>query len=230
MRIDEFNSALPGQRGINSLLYVHDGVARIIYIIKGGISLPRLLLRRPKFFLSAMIAVCCMFCASADALEVDTNLVAKGRVAEVKADFSVPLSAGEVLDVLTDFEHMPQFVPDIHSAKLIREEGNHQLISLKGAVKFFFIEFPIDVVMNVSLLPGDVIDLQSVSGNMKVQGVMKVNHSGAKTWVTYDARLQPAFWLPPILGPALISGQIKKQFAGQIAEMDRRHGFMEAKP
>ena len=188
-------------------------------------------MRHQKLLLSVMIEVCCMVAwASADALEVDTYLVAKGKVAEVKAEFSVPLSAREVLDVLTDFEHMPQFVSDIHSVRLIREEENHKLIALKGVVEFFFIEFPIDVVMKVTLLPDDVIELQSVSGNMKVQGVVKVNHSGAQTLVTYDARLSPEFWLPPILGPALISGQIKKQFVEQIAEMYRRHGVVRDKP
>jgi hypothetical protein len=117
---------------------------------------------------------------------------------------------------------MPQFVPGVHSVKQIYEEGNHRLIAITGA-EFFYIEFPIDVVMDVTFLPVDVIKLRSVSGNLKVQGIMKANQAGERTRVTYDARLQPSFWLPPILGPALIGVQIKRQFLGLIAEMGRRH-------
>ncbi len=180
-----------------------------------------------KLFVSAVLAVFCMASwTSAVALEVDTNWLAKGMAAEVKVNFAVPYSACETLDVLTDYEHMPRFVPGIHSTRLIHEQGNHRLIEIKGAVEFFFIEFPINVVMDVTFLPNDVINMQSVSGNMKVQGVMKVNRSGGQTEVSYVARLEPSFWLPPILGPALIGGQIRKQFAGQIAEMDRRDRVM----
>jgi hypothetical protein len=98
-----------------------------------------------------------------------------------------------------------------------------RLIEIKGVAEFFYIEFSIDVVMDVAFPPVDAINLQSVSGNLKVQGTMKANHAGEQTRVTYDARLQPSFWLPPILGPALIGVQIKRQFLGLIAEMDRRH-------
>ena len=161
--------------------------------------------------------------ATAGALEVNTDWIAKSGVAQVQVDFSLPLTSGEVLNVLTDYEHMHQFVPDIYSVKLIHADENHKLLELKGAVEFFFIEFPIEVVMDVTFLPNGVVYLQSVSGNLKVQGVVKVSQPGSETQVTYSARLQPAFWLPPVVGPALIGSQIKRQFSGQIAEMYRRH-------
>lgn len=223
MRTLELGFVLSGQRGFKRLFDEHDVKARINRILRGGISLPCLSKSPVKLLLSAMIAIFCMsIWTFAGALEVDTNWLAKGGVAEVKVVFSVPSSACDTLAVLTDYEHMPRFVPGIHSTRLIHEQGNHRLIAIKGAVEFFFIEFPINVVMDVTFLPGDVINLQSLSGNLKVRGVMKVKRSGGQTQVTYVARLEPSFWLPPILGPALIGGQIRKQFAGQIAEIDRR--------
>ncbi len=162
-------------------------------------------------------------CGLADSLEVNTEWLAHNGSVQVQVAFSIPLTPAEVMDVLTDYEHMHQFVPDIQSTKLVYAEKNHKVIELKGVADFLFIEFPIEVVMDVVFSSNGLVTLRSISGNLTVQGEVKISQAGSKTNVTYNARLRPNFWLPPVIGPALIGRQIKRQFVGQIAEMYRRH-------
>ncbi|MHB1591124.1 MAG: SRPBCC family protein [Sulfuricella sp.] len=163
--------------------------------------------------------------ALAETIEVDAEREAGGRVVNVQVHMSLPFKYAEVWGVLNDYEHMPQFVPDIHEAELIRSGTDFKQVRLKGESTLLFLHFPIDVVMEVKYLSGTHVSLKSLAGNLGVRGNVYLDPDGSGTRVTYVARLRPSFWLPPVIGPYVIGLQIHRQFEGEVAEMHRRYDF-----
>lgn len=50
--------------------------------------------------------------------DINVSVTRKGDVVRVGADFIVPVSAPQAFAVLTDYDHMRDFLPDVVEAKL----------------------------------------------------------------------------------------------------------------
>ena len=46
---------------------------------------------------------------------------------------------------------------------------------------------------------------------------------GSQTVVSYQSRMQPDFWLPPLLGRQAMQSALKRQVAASIETLERRH-------
>ena len=46
---------------------------------------------------------------------------------------------------------------------------------------------------------------------------------GTQTVVSYRSRMQPSFWLPPLLGRQAMQSALKRQVAASIETLERRH-------
>jgi hypothetical protein len=63
-----------------------------------------------------------------------------------------------------------------------------------------------------------------VSGDFKrMDSVMQLKAEGVGTRLTYHAEVQPDFWFPPLIGPALTRRDIAEQFTAMVREMQRRN-------
>lgn len=167
--------------------------------------------------------------ALAETIEVNAEREGDGGAVKVQVHMSLPFKYAEVWDVLNDYEHMPQFVPDIHGAELIRSGTDFKQVRLKGESTLLFLHFPIQIVMEVKYLSGTHVSLKSLEGNLGVRGDVHLAPDGNGTRVAYVAHLRPSFWLPPVIGPYVIGLQIRRQFEGQVAEMYRRRDSKQAK-
>ena len=51
---------------------------------------------------------------------------------------------------------------------------------------------------------------------------MQLEAETGGTRLQYHAEVQPDFWFPPLIGPALVQRQTAEQFSAMIQEMLRR--------
>jgi ribosome-associated toxin RatA of RatAB toxin-antitoxin module len=133
-------------------------------------------------------------------------------------------------EVLTDYEHYPQFVPDLTSSQVLVRSGNTLIVEQKGVAGFFLFHFPLEVRLLVTEYPFEQVTSSAIGGNFKdTTGAYQLIVEGERLRVTYTGRLIPTFRLPPFLGVTAIRIAVEKQFTGLVREIQRRETAL-AKP
>lgn len=145
-----------------------------------------------------------------------------GAAIEVSVTLVVPIDAGVVVAVVTDYEHMPRFVPDILATRVRHAEPGNQHVEIDGVARLAFLVFPIHTSVHVVNHADGTIDIDSLAGDLEIHGRVQVQQQAANTRIDYHAAVEPAFWLPPVIRDLLIAGMIQRQFEAMVAEMRRR--------
>jgi ribosome-associated toxin RatA of RatAB toxin-antitoxin module len=153
-----------------------------------------------------------------------------GDAVMVEARSSLTAEARIAWEVLTDYEHYPDFVPDLTSSQVLARTGNELIVEQKGVAGFFLFHFPLEVRLTVTEYPFELITSSAISGNFKsMTGAYQLILEGERLRVTYVGRLVPTFRLPPLLGITAIRIAVEKQFTGLVREIQRRQA-LQAKP
>lgn len=149
---------------------------------------------------------------SSDGVAVDTRAL-------------LPVPPRVVWDVLTDYNRIAAFVPGLKVSRLLSGAGEPLLLEQKGGINFAVFSFDIDVVARVEELPFHTIRFESVGGNMReMRGEWNVEDLGDGSRLRYRLHVVPGFWVPPVVGPAVIRRNFVEQFDALTREMMRRAG------
>ena len=160
-------------------------------------------------------------------LEVSVNRVELDalRMYEVDATGTVAAPLTKVWRILTGYERMAEFVPDLESCKVLSRNGNEVIIEQFGVARFLFMSKSIHLVVRATEQPMSSIDISLISGDMKHYEshweLIPVPETGG-TKVVYSGKLIPNFYVPGILGAKMIRGDIERMMGAVLARLDRR--------
>lgn len=159
--------------------------------------------------------------AAATSLRVQSERRIGSEAAHIETEMRLPYPSGLVCSVMTDYEHMASFIPDLSTSRLIESSPEKRVVEWRGNAGFLFFKYPISVVLEIERRE-DGIHVRSRSGNLDYEAVTRFSRLGQQVLVTQDLQITPAFSIPMLIGPSLISRQIRRQLEGMIVEMDRR--------
>ncbi len=147
--------------------------------------------------------------AQAGKLEVSVKRVDEGdqHVFDVHASGAVRATPETVWKILTDYERMPEFVPDMQKSKVMSRAGNLAVVEQYGEAHFLFFKRQIYLVVNVAEQPISSIDIALVTGDMKVyhcRWEMQAIPETGGTRILYSGKLVPKFYVPGMLGANII--------------------------
>jgi len=126
-------------------------------------------------------------------------------------------------EVLTDYDHMADFFPNLQSSKVIGHENGKTTIEQKGAVRYGPFSFPFEMVREIELKPYTEISSRAVSGSVKSgTAVTKLVPEEHGTRIIYHSESVPNVWVPPGIGPKFIEGETRTQFEVLRSEILRR--------
>lgn len=155
-----------------------------------------------------------------DAVEVIyENGMYIGRFAFVVA---VPTSIA--WEVLTDFDHMAGFVPNLESSRVVAREVGGILIAQSGKVDFGPFSFRFESERRVETRQRErVLISRAVSGAAKhMQSEMRLTPEASGTRLEYRVEMIPGSWIPSSLGVGLMRHELAEQFSAMAREMVRR--------
>lgn len=146
-----------------------------------------------------------------------------GEAVMVDASFVVPASQHEVWEVLTDFDHMAKFLPNLQSSKVIAGGANKLQVEQKGRVAYGLLSFSFDNVRDVELAPYHEIRSHLVSGNLKKgEGTTQLIPEGTGTRVVYHNESLPGFWLGAAVSLSVVEKASREQFEAMKNEILHR--------
>ncbi|MRW85098.1 cyclase/dehydrase [Pseudoduganella sp. FT26W] len=160
-------------------------------------------------------------------LEVSVNRVDQDgqHMYEVDATGTVAAPLPKVWRILTGYDRMAEFVPDMESSKVLSRNGGEVIIEQFGVARFLFMAKTIHLIVRAVEQPMSSIEISLISGDMKHYEarweLVPVPETGG-TKIIYHGKLMPNFYVPSLLGAKMVRGDIEKMMNAVLARLDRR--------
>ena len=184
--------------------------------------------------LASLLALGCALCtrtaAAAPQVSIETASQGEGVVVTAFADMQVDLSTA--WSVISDYDHLAEFIPDMQSSRVVQRDGDRLLVDQAGHFGFLIFQQAITVRLEVVESPRQHIVARAVSGNLRqMEGryALELLASG-EVRLSEAARLEPDFALPPVVGKAVIRRVMARQFSALVKEILRREAAAGALP
>ena len=134
-----------------------------------------------------------------------------------------------VWKVLTNYDRLTEFVPNLESSKTLSRDGGEAIIEQYGRAGFLFISHSVHLVLRVVEQPISAIDITLLSGDMKHYAshweIAAAERDGASgTLISYSGELAPDFFVPPLIGSALIRSDVRNMVTAVVKEIESRAG------
>lgn len=164
-----------------------------------------------------------LFLASCWARAEVTVESANGGHLQVQAHYDTPATPDLVRQVLTDYDHLADFIPDMHSSRTISAPGQPLQVEQKGSASFLFFSFPLEVMFEIDDDAAAELHFHSVAGNLRdMTGSYRLEPLPSGTRIHYQARFRPDFPVPPLISRSIMRREIERQFDGLLREIERR--------
>jgi carbon monoxide dehydrogenase subunit G len=183
--------------------------------------------------LALLVAAHAPRAAAAEDLAVEAER--KGDSIEIRAHATVAATPALIWEVLTDYEHLPRFIPGIAKSVVRQRQGNRVIVEQSGEARFLFFSFPIDIRLEVTEGPPQWIVSRAVGGNLRRMsgrydirqetapaGASAAEGAPRSSSLRYQGAIEPDFGLPPLVGVAAMRGMVQEQFTAMVAEIERR--------
>ena len=160
-------------------------------------------------------------------LEVSVNRVDQDgqHMYEVDATGTVAAPLPKVWRILTGYDRMAEFVPDMESSKVLSRNGGEVIIEQFGVARFLFMSRTIHLIVRAVEQPMSSIDISLISGDMKHYEsrweLVPVPETGG-TKIIYHGKLLPNFYVPSLLGSKMVRSDIERMMNAVLARLDRR--------
>jgi len=179
----------------------------------------------PKVALVANLALAaaCSAPCFAQPQELSIHTGRDGEFVTVSASIVMKADPRIVWAVLTDYDHLATFIPDMKSSRVVSREGNKVRVEQNGQAGFFFYTEPINVTLEIHEEPPGRITARGVEGNVKgLETRYDLHASDAGIKLDYTGRFVPGFSIPPLIGMPIMSRLIERRFRAMIDEVRRR--------
>ncbi len=155
--------------------------------------------------------------------EPDIRIERKQDAIQINASLRVDVHHHVAWQVLTDYDNQAAFVPGIRTSQVVSAPGEPLRVRQTGQSGFLFFSVPVEVVTRLEELPLEAIRFYAVGGNLKNKsGEWRIEARGEATLISYQANIVPGFWVPPLIGAAVIGQDVRNKLVGAGQEMQRR--------
>ena len=149
-----------------------------------------------------------------------------GDAVLVSVDCPVRASRAIVWEVLTDYDHMAGFVTNLKASEVRAREGDTLQVYQSGRAQRGLISVSFENLREIRLVSQQEIRSRMISGTLKSsEFTTRIIDNGNELHIVNSGRFVPNMWVPPLIGPAVIEAETRKQFEEIRAEIVRRSAF-----
>jgi ribosome-associated toxin RatA of RatAB toxin-antitoxin module len=172
---------------------------------------------RPLPLLLLIVAV------SAPAADIVVRASRSGDVLQVEASAELEGSLENAWQVLTDYGRLAEFVPDLQVSRVISRDHNTAVVEQKGEARLLFFSYPIDVRLAITEKPREQVVSRAVAGNFReMHSTYALEARQGRVFLRYSGRLEPDFYVPPLIGTYLLRTNVESMFRALVEEIERQ--------
>lgn len=145
---------------------------------------------------------------------------------DINAHGFVSATPRQAWKILTDYERLPQFVPELVHSKVVQRDGNEVLLEQESRAGFLFFSYRLHMIVRATEQPYSTIGIVLVSGGMKqydarweLESAQEDGRSGTR--IRYSARMEPEFFIPPLLGEPFVQASVKRTVEAVVREIEK---------
>lgn len=162
----------------------------------------------------------------AGAVQIDNLQVQRaGRDYRVSFTAVLRVPLRRVWQVLTDYGHLTALAPAIEESEILRElnPAAHRVRIRERLCVLIFCKQLTQVQIFRQHSPWELeVELDPEASDFEFgQAHWRLEGGPTTTRLRFDARLRPAFWVPPVIGPWAIKRVLRKQVATVCAGLER---------
>jgi carbon monoxide dehydrogenase subunit G len=156
--------------------------------------------------------------------EDDVQVVYENEMYVGRFSFVVAVPPTVAWEVLTDFDHMADFVPNLEASRVIAREAGVVHIAQRGKMDFGPFTFRFESERRVEARQREgLLIARAVSGSAKhMQSEMRLTPEAGGTRLDYRVEMVPERWIPSSLGVGFMRHELAEQFTAIAREMVRR--------
>jgi uncharacterized protein YndB with AHSA1/START domain len=180
-----------------------------------------------RYFLHLLSVIACQFVSIPLAAEttpdISVHVEMRGEVIRVDVDLIIAAPPKEVWEVLTDFEHLPRFISNITSSKIVSRVGNTVRVAQSGKTNFGPLTFDFQSEREITLSPFTRFESRMISGNLKrFNGTTQLESIEGGTKVRFHSESVPETVIPLGLARPLIEAETREHYQEIRNEVLRR--------
>lgn len=154
---------------------------------------------------------------------VSVSIQRNGDVFDIDAVLLAPVPLDVAWEVLTDFESMEKFVPNVQASRIVARDGNRLTIEQNGVARFGPLRFSFASERIVELTPRTLIRSTQTRGNMtRLESLTRFSPTPDGTRLDYHVDVEPDTMFPAALTQRFLVHEIEEQFEAIVREMVRR--------
>ncbi len=165
----------------------------------------------------------CLACLSLPVAAADfysLQVTREGDIYRVAGDVHLAAPPADVYQVLTDYDHLTAISRTIVKSQLRRrlDDGSVLVYSDSRACVLLFCRHIEQVQHITELAPYDISSLLVPDQQDPKQDSLKqstahwhLEAEGEGTRMRWDMMLEPAFWVPPLIGPSLVERSLREE-------------------
>jgi hypothetical protein len=143
----------------------------------------------------------------------------------VMARFEIPQSAATALAVLSDYERIPKFMPEVLSSVMLERAGNRILVEQEAVSRFMLFSKKAHLLLEVTQDADTIRFVDRCGKSFTVyQGAWRAATEAGRTTVTYELTAQPAFDVPEFILKRLLKRDSMQMIERLQREMAARSG------
>ena len=146
-----------------------------------------------------------------------------GETYVVTAVMFAPVSQAVAWDVLTDFDRMAKWVPNVTESRVVKREEGVVTIEQRGTARFGAASFPYVTERRIETKPPGAIKTTQIKGSLKkVESSIALGPDGKGTKIDYRLEIVPSFFTAAIMSQRFLEHEVTEQFTAIVGEMVRR--------
>jgi len=157
------------------------------------------------------------------AIDMQVSVQRRGDLLVVDATLVAPVSQREAWSVLTDFDAMSGFVPNLEVSRVTARDGERLRVEQRGVARWGLFSQPYAMVREIELEPIAQVRSQSVGGSPRqVRSLTHFTAVASGTEIRHHIELDVDTWMPDLLIEPFLRHEVREQFEAVVAEMQRR--------
>ena len=147
----------------------------------------------------------------------------EGDAYVVNAVFFAPVPQAVAWDVLTDFDRLAKWVPNVAESKVLKREETWVTVEQRGVAKYGAASFPYTTERKIELKPPASIKTAQLKGNMRrVESTIMLEPDGKGTRILYHLEIVPSVFAGAVMSKKFVEHEVGEQFTAIVGEMTRR--------
>jgi carbon monoxide dehydrogenase subunit G len=144
----------------------------------------------------------------------------------VTARFETPQSPAAALEVLSDYEQIPRFMPEVRSSVVVDRTGGRTLVQQEAVSSFMMFSKKVHLLLDVTREPGAIHFVDRCGKSFTTYaGAWRAVTENGRTIVSYELTAKPAFEVPEFILKRLL----KRDSVRMIERLRREIGALSAR-